>query len=109
MELHHQATPSLTHYRRGFITPGYLPTCFSTGPKTGEAGIEAYGTSLPNGQTFGTFLITSGPAVFAGPPWTVPTGGLGGLAGYGTFSSLGEPPDRVRLVEHRNCCRSTER
>ncbi|HUA48615.1 MAG TPA: hypothetical protein VMA77_25510 [Solirubrobacteraceae bacterium] len=74
----------------------------SLGANSGEAGIEVYGTSLPNGQSFGTFLITSGPDVFAGPPLTVPTGGLGGLAGYGTFSSFGEPSGTVRLVEHLN-------
>lgn len=71
----------------------------SLGAKRGEAGDRGVRSVVAEGQSFGTFLITSGPAVFAGPPWTVSTGGLGGLAG-GTFPSFGEPNGTVRLVEH---------
>jgi len=58
---------------------------------TGLVAIEAYGTTSADGATYGMFLVTSG-----GPMG----GGLGTLAGYGTFSSNGEPAGTLRLIEH---------
>ncbi|MGP0107813.1 MAG: hypothetical protein ACLPR9_02905 [Acidimicrobiales bacterium] len=59
--------------------------------QTGTVSIRAYGTTSANGTTKGTFLVTSGGAG---------NGGLSTLAGYGTFSSWGEPAGTLRLVEH---------
>ena len=59
--------------------------------QSGTVSIRAYGTVSPNGLTSGTFLITSGGAS---------GGGLGTLAGYGTFSSWGQPAGVLGLVEH---------
>jgi len=57
--------------------------------RTGTTTLRFYGTSSPNGWTYGTFLITSGGAG---------NGGLTTLAGWGTFSGqLGGP---WHLVEH---------
>lgn len=68
-------------------------TCNCTfGGQTATVAIRAYGTVTSDGVTAGTFLITSG----GGP---VP-GSLTTLAGYGTFTSVGEPPNTVRLIEH---------
>ena len=50
-----------------------------------------YGTSTRNGFTHGTFLVTSGGTV---------NGGLATLAGWGTFSSAGQPAGTWSLVEH---------
>jgi hypothetical protein len=51
--------------------------------------IRFYGTTTPYGFTYGTFLVTSGGAA---------NGKLAGLAGWGTFSSVGQRT--WRLVEH---------
>ncbi len=59
--------------------------------RSGMVAIEAYGTTSADGVTRGIFLVTSG-----GPGG----GGLGTLAGYGTFSSFGEPSGTLRLTEH---------
>jgi hypothetical protein len=64
----------------------------SFGGQTGTVGIRAYGTSTSDGVISGTFLITSG----GGP---VP-GSLTTLAGYGTFSNIGQPSGTIRLIEH---------
>ena len=58
---------------------------------SGIVAIEAYGTTSADGATYGTFLVTSGG---------FGAGGLDTLAGYGTFSSYGEPSGTLRLVEH---------
>ena len=64
----------------------------SFGGQTGTVMIRAYGTTSANGTTRGTFLVVSGGG---------PAGGdLSTLAGYGTFSSWGEPAGSLRLVEH---------
>ena len=59
--------------------------------QTGTVTIMAYGRTSAGGVTRGTFLITSGGAV---------NGALANLAGYGTFSSTGQPAGTLRLVEH---------
>jgi hypothetical protein len=59
--------------------------------QSGSTSIRAYGTVSPNGVITGTFLVTSGGA---------PDGGLATLAGYGTFSSWGQPAGTLGLVEH---------
>jgi hypothetical protein len=61
------------------------------GGRSGAISITAYGTTSPTGVTQGTFLITSGGTGH---------GGLSTLAGYGTFSSIGQPAGMLRLVEH---------
>jgi hypothetical protein len=65
-------------------------TCTFQG-QTGAVSIRAYGTVSPNGSTSGTFLITSGGGSI---------GALTTLAGYGTFSSWGQPAGTLGLVEH---------
>jgi len=62
-------------------------TCSFDG-QSGTVTIRAYGTTSANGFTRGTFLITSG------------TGGLATLAGWGKFSSYGQPANTLGLVEH---------
>jgi hypothetical protein len=63
-------------------------TCRFRGHK-GTVAIMAYGRTSRNGVTKGLFLITSGGAGHAG---------LATLAGWGTFSSVGQRT--LRLVEH---------
>jgi hypothetical protein len=65
-------------------------TCSFRG-QTGAVAIMAYGTTSRHGVTRGTFLITSGGAV---------NGALANLAGWGTFSSAGQPAGTLRLAEH---------
>jgi len=60
--------------------------------QTGPVIIAAKGTTSASGLTRGTFLTISGGSFFAG--------GLDTLAGYGKFSSAGEPAGTVRLIEH---------
>jgi hypothetical protein len=60
--------------------------------QTGTVTIRAYGTTSANGLTKGIFVVTSGG--------TPVGGGLDTLAGYGTFSSWGQPAGSLRLVEH---------
>jgi hypothetical protein len=57
----------------------------------GMVAIMAYGRTSKNGVTQGLFLITSGGAGH---------GGLATLAGWGTFSSVGQRAGTLRLVEH---------
>jgi hypothetical protein len=59
--------------------------------QSGSTSIRAYGTVSPNGAIAGTFLVTSGGAA---------SGGLATLAGYGSFSSWGQPAGTLGLVEH---------
>ena len=59
--------------------------------QNGSTSIRAYGTVSPHGVVTGTFLVTSGGASDAG---------LATLAGYGTFSSWGQPAGTLGLVEH---------
>ena len=63
----------------------------SFGGQTGSTSIRAYGTTTADGVTTGTFLVTSGGAG---------GGGLSTLAGYGSFTSLGQAPGTLALVEH---------
>lgn len=58
---------------------------------SGTVSIRAYGTTSANGQTSGTFLISSGGAA---------NGGLATIAGYGTFSNWGQPAGTLGLIEH---------
>lgn len=53
--------------------------------------IRFYGTTSANGFTYGTFLVDSGGTGH---------GGLSSLAGWGTFSSVGNSSTIWRLVEH---------
>jgi len=69
----------------------------SLGGKSGTALLRFYGTVLPNGVTYGTFLITSGGAADFIPD--VSPGALATLAGWGTF--YGKPGSTTwSLVEH---------
>ena len=65
-------------------------TCSFDG-QSGSVTIRAYGTTSANGTTRGIFLVVSGGSA---------SGGLSTLAGYGTFSSWGQPAGSLRLVEH---------
>ena len=64
----------------------------SFGGQTGVVSIRAYGTVTSDGVASGTFLITSG----GGP---VP-GSLSTLAGWGTFTSSGNHPNKAKVIEH---------
>jgi hypothetical protein len=70
----------------------------SLGGKPGAALLRFYGTTSPNGLTNGTFLIDSGGAAPLIPGR--PNGPLATLAGWGTFSSAGQPAGTWSLVEH---------
>jgi hypothetical protein len=63
----------------------------SFGGQAGTTTIRFYGTTTARGLTFGTFLVTSGGTG---------NGGLSTLAGWGTFTSAGQPHGVWRLVEH---------
>jgi hypothetical protein len=63
---------------------------------SGNTQIRAYGTTLPNGTTYGTFLVIAGGTDPGGPS----LGGLATLAGYGTFTSVGAAPNTLRTVSH---------
>ena len=66
--------------------------------QSGAISIRAYGTTSSKGFTTGTFLITSGGPVVAGPAGPGPsTGGLATLAGYGSFFGSGST---LRIIEH---------
>jgi len=73
---------------RSFIAYDNCDTC-SFGGQTGSTTIRFYGTTS-KGVTFGTFLVVAGG-----------TGvGLPTLAGWGTFTSAGQPAGTWSLVEH---------
>jgi hypothetical protein len=59
--------------------------------KTGTVLLRFYGTTSPNGFTYGTFLVTSGGAA---------NGALANLTGWGRFSSVGNWSRTWRLVEY---------
>lgn len=81
-----------TTYPNGSSTYEVLETCtFSFHGRSGSATVRAYGTTTRSGANYGTFLVASGGAGH---------GGLSTLAGWGTFSSAGEPAGSLRLVEH---------
>ncbi|MBV9207297.1 MAG: hypothetical protein JO037_18285 [Actinobacteria bacterium] len=61
------------------------------GKTRGTTMIRFYGTTTPRGLTYGTFLVVAGGAQ---------AGGLAKLAGWGTFTSAGQPAGTWRLVEH---------
>ncbi len=61
------------------------------GGQSGTVLIRFYGKKSANGVTHGIFLVTSGGAA---------NGHLATLAGWGTFSSAGEPAGTWRLVEY---------
>jgi hypothetical protein len=68
-----------------------LCTCSFQG-QTGTISIRAYGTTSPNGYTSGIFVVDSGGAE---------SGGLGTLAGWGTFTSAGHNnPNVLDLTEY---------
>ena len=70
----------------------------SLGGHAGAVLIRFYGTTSPKGLTHGTFLIDSGGAA---PQITgVTKNALATLAGWGTFSSAGQPARTWSLVEH---------
>jgi hypothetical protein len=60
--------------------------------QSGSVTIRAYGTTSADGTIRGTFLVVSG----GGPT----SGDLSTLAGFGTFSSWGQPAGSLRIVEH---------
>jgi hypothetical protein len=67
-------------------------TCKCTfGGQAGTVLLRFYGKKSANGVTHGIFLVTSGGAA---------NGHLATLAGWGTFSSAGEPAGTWRLVEY---------
>ena len=61
------------------------------GRTRGTTMIRFYGTTTPRGLTYGTFLVVAGGAQARG---------LATLAGWGTFTSAGQPAGTWRLVEH---------
>jgi hypothetical protein len=60
------------------------------GGQTGTTTLRFYGTRTATGLTYGTFLVTAGGTGI----------GLPTLAGWGTFTSAGEPAGTWSLVEH---------
>ena len=81
-----------TVYRDGsssFIAYDSCDSC-SFGGQTGTTTLRFYGTTTAKGLTFGTFLVTAGGTGI----------GLPTLAGWGTFSSAGQPAGTWSLVEH---------
>jgi hypothetical protein len=66
--------------------------------QSGGTQIRAYGTTLPNGTTWGTFLVIAGGNPNA--PGANPLGALATLAGFGSFTSVGAPQGTLNLVEH---------
>ncbi len=75
---------------QSFVTTETCGECTFDGV-TGSATIELYGTTTTAGVTSGTYLVTSGGLGF---------GGLENLAGYGTFSSAGQPAGTLGLNEN---------
>jgi hypothetical protein len=67
----------------------------SFGGQSGTILLRFYGTVLPSGQTYGTFLVVSGGLAPMNGPGAA--GGLDTLAGYGTFYGS---VNSWRLVEH---------
>lgn len=59
--------------------------------RSGSVTIRAYGTISAKGASYGIFLVVSGGKG---------NGRLSTLAGWGTFSSFGQPSGVLRLVEH---------
>ncbi|MBV9383100.1 MAG: hypothetical protein JO242_20835, partial [Streptosporangiaceae bacterium] len=81
-----------TVFPNGSSSYEVFETCtFSFQGETGSVTIRAYGTSTPSGVNSGTFLVASGGAGH---------GGLSTLAGWGTFTSVGQPGGSLRLVSH---------
>jgi hypothetical protein len=64
--------------------------------QSGNTEIRAYGTTLPNGTTYGTFLVIAGGTDPGGPS----LGGLATLAGWGTFTSVGAPDGSLYVADH---------
>lgn len=83
-----------TVYRDGsssFIAYDSCDKC-KFGGQTGTTTLRFYGTTTASGLTSGIFLVTFGGAV--------PSGELPTLAGWGTFTSAGQPAGTWSLVEH---------
>lgn len=59
--------------------------------QTGTVSIRAYGTTSPDGRTWGIFVLNSGGAQ---------GGGLGTIAGWGTFTSRGQAQGSLALTEY---------
>jgi hypothetical protein len=74
---------------RSFIAYDSCDSC-SFGGQTGTTMLRFFGTTSARGVTSGTFLVTAG-----GTGTGLPT-----LAGWGTFTSAGQPSGTWRLVEH---------
>ena len=72
-----------------FIAYDSCDSC-SFGGQTGTTTLRFYGTTTARGLTFGTFLVTAGGTGI----------GLPTLAGWGTFSSAGQPAGTWSLIEH---------
>jgi hypothetical protein len=70
----------------------------SLGGKSGIALLRFYGTVLPSGQVYGTFLVTSGGNAPL-QPGSLDPGGFATLTGYGTFYG-NSPTSPWCLVEH---------
>jgi hypothetical protein len=83
---------ALTTFPNGSTSFTAFDTCSPChfGGHSGSASLRAYGT-IVDGVTTGTFLITSGGTG---------AGDLSTLAGYGTFTSKGQAPGTLALVEH---------
>ncbi len=96
------AMAALTTNTNGTTSFEDIDTCACTlGGQSGNTQIRAYGTTLPNGTTYGTFLVIAGgtdPNMDGVP--TYGFGALATLAGWGTFTSVGAPQGSLRLVEH---------
>jgi len=93
-----EAVLSTTHPDGSSSFTAYITCDCNFDGQSGNVTIRAYGTTTSYGATSGTFLITSGGPFVVGPlPTVVLTGGLGTLAGYGTFFSWGGV---LGLVEH---------
>jgi hypothetical protein len=74
---------------RSFLAYDSCNSC-SFGGQTGTTQLRFYGTTTAKGLTYGTFLVVAGG-----------TGvGLPTLAGWGTFTSVGQPAGTWSLVEH---------
>lgn len=71
---------------------GYLNCSCSFGGQSGAVAIRVYGTTSPNGQTWGNFIVTSGGGLTAGS--------LSTMAGYGSFSSHGQSSGALSVTEH---------
>ena len=87
----------LTTNTNGITSFEDIDTCACTlYGQSGNTELRAYGTTLPDGTTFGTFLVIAGGTDPGGPS----LGDFATLAGWGTFTSKGAPSGSLFLAEH---------